>query len=143
MCNVFSDVFGQHWLDNIPMQCWSSMVDITLYRLSLHKRCTLAIGQHFTGNCLIQYWPRQKQPPEEFCKKTCYLKFHKIDWKHLYQSLFFAEACNFIKEALAQVFSGEFAIFLRTPVLQSTSGRLLLPRQIQTKLEIIFLWKVV
>ena len=39
------------------------------------------------------------------------------------ESLFFAEACNFIKkETLAQVFSGEFAIFLRAPFLQNISG---------------------
>ena len=31
--NVVLDVFKQQWLDNIPMQCFPSMVNATLYQL--------------------------------------------------------------------------------------------------------------
>ena len=55
--------------------------------------------------------------------------FAKFTGKHLCQSLFFnkVKAYNFIKkEILAQVFPVIFAKFLRTHILQNTSGRLLL-----------------
>ena len=32
-CNVVSDVFGKHWLEDISMQCWARNIKITLYRL--------------------------------------------------------------------------------------------------------------
>ena len=55
---------------------------------------------------------KQKNSPEEFCKKGVLRNFTKLTGKHLCQSLFFNKvACNFIKnEALAQE-------FLRTPFL--------------------------
>ena len=56
------------------------------------------------------------------------LIFHKT--LYFYLMLFFLqsiEACNFIKkDTLTQVFSCEFEKFLRAPLLQNTSGRLLL-----------------
>ena len=65
--------------------------------------------------------------PEVFCEKGALRNFTKFTGKHLCQSLFFNKAaggaCNFIKEeTLAQVLFCEFAKFLRTPFLQSTSG---------------------
>ena len=56
--------------------------------------------------------------------------FTKFTGKHLCQSLFFnkvaglsPQACKFIKkEALAQVFSCDFAKYLKTLFLQNTSG---------------------
>ena len=33
LCNIFSDVFGKHWLCDFPMQCRLSLIDATLYRL--------------------------------------------------------------------------------------------------------------
>ena len=72
------------------------------------------------------------------CHRRCSIKkgflrnFAKFTGKHLLQSLFFnkvvgLQVCNFIKkEALAQMFSCEFCKFLRTPLLQNTSGQLLL-----------------
>ena len=55
--------------------------------------------------------------------------FAKFTGKHLCQSFFFnkVEACNFVKkETWHSCFPVHFAKFLRTPSLQSTSGRLLL-----------------
>ena len=62
-------------------------------------------------------------------EKGALINFGKLTGKHLCQSLFFNKvaASNFIKkETLAQVFSCEFAKFLRTPFSQNRSGRLLL-----------------
>ena len=64
----------------------------------------------------------QKQPPEVFCKKTVLRNFTKFTGKYLC----LGPANLFKKETLAQVFSCEFAKFVRTPFLQNTSGRLLL-----------------
>ena len=56
----------------------------------------------------MQCWPRQKQPPEEVCKKNVLLEISQNSRKTPVPE-FFAEACNFIlKETLAQVFSCEF-----------------------------------
>ena len=50
----------------------------------------------------------KKQPPEVFCKKRC-------------------SYCNFIKkETLAQLFSCKFCEISKKPLLQNTSGWLLL-----------------
>ena len=57
----------------------------------------------------MQCWPRQKQPPEEFCKKGVIRNFTKFTENTCTIVSFFAEACNFIKkDTLAQVFSCEF-----------------------------------
>ena len=57
----------------------------------------------------MQCWPRQNQPPEEFCKKGVIRNFTKFTENTCTIVSFFAEACNFIKkETLAQVFSCEF-----------------------------------
>ena len=73
----------------------------------------------------------------------CTWKFLRIDFVLLIRTLtplpeflFFktlqAEACNFIKKKnLAQVLSCEFCEILKTPVLQNTSGRLLLLTNLQ------------
>ena len=58
-----------------------------------------------------------------------FLKISQNSQETLRQSSFLiklqAEPCNFIKkETLIQVFSCDFAKFLRTPFLQNTSGRL-------------------
>ena len=58
LCNVVWDVFGQHWVYNIPMQCCPSLIDTTLYRLYFpNKSCLLTMGQHHTGKVLAQCWP--------------------------------------------------------------------------------------
>ena len=65
--------------------------------------------------------------------RKCVLRnFAKFTGKHLSQSLFFCQscrpqACNFIKKRLwRRCFPVNFTKFLRTPLLQNTSGRLLL-----------------
>ena len=74
----------------------------------------------------------QNQPPEVFYKKGTLKIFSKFTGKHLCQRRFFnklqAEVCNFIeKKTPAQVLSCEFWYkFLRTPLLQNASRRLLL-----------------
>ena len=48
----------------------------------------------------------QKQPPEMFCEKSCFWKFHQI---HRETPVLESKACNFIKkETPAQVFSCQF-----------------------------------
>ena len=97
-----------------------------------HKRCTLALGQPSTGNFFMQCWLRQKQSSEVCCKKRCSQKFYK--------SFTGMRPVTLSKKRLRwhRCFPVSFAIFLRVPFFQNTSGRLLLPRQIQTKLYIIF-----
>ena len=67
-----------------------------------------------------------------FIKKCCLKRFAKFKGKHLCQSLFFNKVAGlrlqlYLKRDLAQVLSLNFVKFLRTPFLQKTSGRLLLP----------------
>ena len=64
----------------------------------------------------------QKQPPEVFCKKGGLRNFAKFTGKHLRQRLFFKKK----KSLWHRRFPVNFAKFLRTLFLQSTSGRLLL-----------------
>ena len=71
---------GQHCTSNFLVQCclrriWTtltrqysyamlscpSMVDTTLSRLFFHKNCLFAMGQHYTGDFLVQCWPRKIQ----------------------------------------------------------------------------------
>ena len=70
----------------------------------------------------------QKQPPEVFGKKRCSQKFRKIYQKTpVPESLFEPQpATLFEKRFCHWCFTVNFAKFLRTPVLQNTSGRLLL-----------------
>ena len=60
LCNVVSDVFGQHWLNTILMQHCSRMLDTTLFCIGYFpcKHCLPAMGQHCTGNFLVQCWLR-------------------------------------------------------------------------------------
>ena len=63
-------------------------------------------------------------------KKDVLRNLTKFTGKHLWQSLLFNKgvACNFIKKRLwHKSFLVNFLEFLRTPFLQNTSGRLLLP----------------
>ena len=70
--------------------------------------------------------------PDVFCKKGVLRKFVKFTGKHFRQSLFFNKvvglrAATFLKKRLwRRCFLVNFTKFLRTPVLQNTSGRLLL-----------------
>ena len=76
---------------------------------------------YFTGKTLFRSNHRGA-----LSKKGVLKNFAKFTGKHQRQSLFFNKV-NFIKkETLAQVFSCKFCEILRTPVLQNTSGRLLL-----------------
>ena len=67
----------------------------------------------------------QKQPPEVFyIKKSALKSFAKFTGKHLCQILFWPEAYNFNKkEALAQVFSGEFFEVFKNTFFTNTSGQ--------------------
>ena len=78
-------------------------------------------------------WCFQKQPPEIFCKGKGVLRhFAKFTGKHLCQSLFFNKVAGLRPATLLKkrlwyrCFPVNFAKFLGTPFLQSTSGRLLL-----------------
>ena len=55
-----------------------------------------------------------KQPPEGFFKKDVMRNFEELTRSHMYQNLFL------------WCFLGKFPKFVRTPVLQSSKGRLLL-----------------
>ena len=72
---------------------------------------------------------KQKQPPEVLCKN-----FAKFTEKHLWQRLFFNKVAGLRPATLLKksfwhmCFSMNFPKFLRTPFLQSTSGRLLLTK---------------
>ena len=76
LSNVVSNVFGQHWIDNIPFQCCPSMVDTTLYRLfywskfsvshepTLHilfNVVVILLRQHCTDKSLVQCYPRDSR----------------------------------------------------------------------------------
>ena len=79
--------------------------------------------------------------PEVFCKKGVLRNFAKFTGKHLCQSLFLIEACNFIKkETLAQAFVCEFCefskdtFFYRTPPVAASQQLLLsVPRNSVSK----------
>ena len=70
--------------------------------------------------------------PEVFCKKGVLRSFAKFTGKQLCQSFFFNKVADLrpatlLKQRLYQrCFPVNFAIFLRTPFLQNTSGELLL-----------------
>ena len=74
----------------------------------------------------------QKQPPEVFYEKDILRNFAKFTGKHLCQSVFFNKVvglrpATFFKKRLWQrCFPENFAKFLRTSLLQNTSGPLLL-----------------
>ena len=59
-----------------------------------------------------------KQPPEVFCKKSCFRNFAKFTGKHQCQCLLYNKVA-IKKETLAQV---NFAKFLRAPVFYSCGG---------------------
>ena len=68
-------------------------------------------------------WKFRSNRLELFCKKGVLKNFPKFTGKHLCQSLFFNKVAGltpvtlFIKRLWTQVFSCEFAKFLRTPFL--------------------------
>ena len=70
----------------------------------------------------------QKQPPEVFYEKRCSQKSRKIPVKHQCQSLIFNKVAGLRlttllkKRLLHRCFPANFAKFLRTPLLQNTSG---------------------
>ena len=67
---------------------------------------------------------KRKQPPEVFCKKRCSAKFIG---KHLCQSLFLIKLlASRPKRLWHRCFPVNFVKFLRIPLLQNTSGRVLL-----------------
>ena len=60
-------------------------------------------------------------------RKVVLRNFAKFRWKHLCQSLFFNKVAGLLKKTLwHRYFLLNFAKFLRTPLSQNTSGRLLL-----------------
>ena len=96
----------------------------------------------FMDNC-----PSQKQSPRGALQKRRSQKFRKIDRKTpVPESPFLiklqAQACNFIlkKRLWHRCFPVNFAKFLRTPFLQNTSGRLLLPTISHTFLALSTQW---
>ena len=59
LCNVVSDIFGQHWVYNIHMQCCPSLIDTTLYRLFYSEKLSVnRMGQYCTGKNLVECCPR-------------------------------------------------------------------------------------
>ena len=74
----------------------------------------------------------QKQPSEEFFKKSVRRNFAEFTKKHLYQNLFFdkvklCRSTTSLKASLyRRCFLVNFAKFVRTPFLQNTRGRLVL-----------------
>ena len=88
-----------------------------LFRICALICRNLPCAQNFVATRLLYYRSNHQRCS---MKKDVLRNFAKFTGKHLCQSLFFK------KETLAQVFSVNFAKFLRTPFLQNTSGRLLL-----------------
>ena len=82
----------------------------------------------------------KKQPPEVFCKKGVLRNFTKFTGKYLCQRLFFNKVAGLRpatllkNESLNQLFSCEFCKISKTPILQNTSGRLLLSFGVNEKL---------
>ena len=79
----------------------------------------------FRETKLMKFQVIRSSRPAVFFKKGVLRNFAEITGKHLRQSLFLMKlqswACKFIKkETLAQVFSCEFAKFLRTPFFYRT-----------------------
>ena len=58
LCNVVSDIFWQHWLDNILMLRCASMLAQHCIGYFPHKHYLSAMGQHCKSNFPKQYWPR-------------------------------------------------------------------------------------
>ena len=108
LCNVVSDVFGQHWLKNILTQCFSSMVDTTLYRLSSNIPHVISLG-----NVGLDRSSHQKCS----ARKGVLKYFTKFTEKHLYQSLFLNKVAGLrpatlLKKSLwHRCFHVSFAIF--------------------------------
>ena len=57
LCNVVWNIFGQHWIYDIPMQCCPSLIDTKCIGYFAKKSCSLTMGQHCTGKVLAQCWP--------------------------------------------------------------------------------------
>ena len=96
---------------------------IILKELRFHvgKSCKEMLYVYQTS--VVLCYCQKKQPPEEFCKKGVLRNFAKFTGKHLHQSLFFL--LTLLKKRLRhRCFPVSFAKFLRTPFLQSTSGRM-------------------
>ena len=72
-------------------------------------------NSHFVCRTIVR-----NNRPEVFCKKGVLRNFAKFTGKHLCQSLFFN------KVAGLRCFPVNFVKFLKTPLLQITSGRLFL-----------------
>ena len=97
------------------------------------KKSFVNNGTFFFSKFEITQWNgainKQKQLPEVFCKKRFSKKFRKILRKTL-QALFFNKVvgrpATLLKKRLwHRCFTVNFAKFLRGPLLQNTSGRLL------------------
>ena len=85
--------------------------------LSLHHPC-------FRENIRI-FLKKQKQPPEEFRKRSVLKKFAIFTRKHLCWSLFDVFGVNFIKKRLQHIhFPVNITKFLRTPILKNIWERL-------------------
>ena len=86
---------------------------------------------------------RQKEPPEVFYKKGVLRYLTKFTRKHLCQSLIFNKVAGIrpatvLKKRLwHRCFHVNFAKFPRTPLLQNTSGRLLLQRKLNCKYSVL------
>ena len=109
------------------------LVIINSTRLYLFNNVLL---RHRMSIFIIWIWSRrnssiniQKQPPEVFYKKRCSDKFHKIHRKTPASESFFNKVAGLRPEvrpeAWHRCFLANFEKFLRTPLLQYTSGRLL------------------
>ena len=92
--NVVSGVFGQHWLDNILMQCcprYNLSYNIPVVSIQHpigyfpHKSCLLAMDQYCTGNFLMQCC----EPDRSIflCKVVCGL------WANIAQVILLCDEC--------------------------------------------------
>ena len=85
--------------------------------------CVFCLFLHFYTPILFK-----SSCPEVFCKKAVLKNFAKFTGKHLCQRLFFNKVAGLMRATLLKnglwhkCFPVNFAKFLRTPFLQSTSG---------------------
>ena len=119
---------------------------LTVFANKLHLRCTTGFLIRFCSSQLLsrnryKISKTQKRPPKVLCKKMCSQKFRKIKESYLLdkvhretpvpKSLFnkvagLRPATSLKKKFWHRCSALNFETFLRTPLLQNTSRRLLL-----------------
>ena len=127
---------GLHCPYKYVLPCYFTMYDIYKY-VFLYVCMYSSVSIYLKTILILQN--TEKKPSEVFCKKRCSLKFRKIQKKMPAPSLFFNKvivlkpATLLKKRPWYSCFPVNFAKFLKTPVLQNTSGQLLLNKQRKSK----------